>query len=164
MPFRMMILAVLAAGLFSIPSACQRESAATDTGDEAKPSGRVAGATAETGATPLSKGPTEVITLTDSNFESLVLKADRLVVVDFYADWCKPCKVLAPRIAELAKENGGKVVFGKLDTDNNGRTSGKYMVRALPTLMVFKNGRPVETIVGLWPKDYIQKKIEEVGR
>ncbi len=164
MLYRVIALLIVAVGLLSIPSACHRESVATESKDASNPTGHVAGVAAESAEKPLSKGPTEVITLSDANFDKLVLKADRLVVVDFYADWCKPCKALAPRIAELAKENKGDVVFGKLDTDANGKVSGKYTVRALPTVMIFKNGKPVDTLVGLWPKDYIQKKIDSASR
>lgn len=164
MLYRAIALLIIAVGLLSIPSACHRETVATDSKDSANSTGRVAGEAAESADRPLSKGPTEVITLSDANFDKLVLKADRLVVVDFYADWCKPCKALAPRIAELAKENKGNVVFGKLDTDANGSVSRKYTIQKLPTVMIFKNGKPVETLFGLWPKDYYQKKIDAAKR
>lgn len=160
MYYRGLILAVLSLVLLSIPAACNRESAATDSENVSEAKGSVAGASVNT---PAGEGTTDVLIFTDSNFKKYVLNSDRVVVVDFYADWCKPCKALAPRIEELAKENEGKILFGKLNTDLNGQTSRKYAVQALPTLMIFKNGEPAETIVGLYAKNYIQAKIDKVS-
>lgn len=161
MYYRGLILAILSLLLLSIPAACNRESAATDSENVAEAKGSVAGASVNT---PAGEGTTDVLIFTDSNFKKYVLNSDRVVVVDFYADWCKPCKALAPRIEELAKENEGKILFGKLNTDLNGQTSRKYAVQALPTLMIFKNGEPAETIVGLYAKNYIQAKIDKVAK
>ncbi|MCB9853027.1 MAG: thioredoxin [Phycisphaerales bacterium] len=157
---RALLLTVLAAGLACIPSACNRESAATDSQEPVKPV-KVAGATAESAAPKSTKAPTDVVLLSDSNFAKLVLQSDVPVVVDFYADWCGPCKKLAPILDQLAKEYDGKVLFGKINTDHNGRTSSKYSVRALPTVMIFKGGKAVETFVGLFPKDYVKATIDK---
>lgn len=95
--------------------------------------------------------------LTDGDFEEKVIKADRVVLVDFYADWCGPCKMAAPVIEELADEYEGKVVVAKLDVDANQASAVKYGVMSIPTVIVFKGGKEVERQVGFGGKDmYVQ--------
>ena len=95
------------------------------------------------------------------NFETEVLKADKITVVDFYADWCGPCRKLGPIMEEIEQELGEKVSFTKINTDDNIEAAKKYQVSGLPTLLVFKNGEPIERIVGLMPKSSIITNIEK---
>ncbi|MFT3983122.1 MAG: thioredoxin [Lachnospiraceae bacterium] len=88
----------------------------------------------------------------DANFEEKVLKSEKPVLVDFYADWCGPCKMMGPLVEEIAKEYGDSVVVGKLNIDDNMATAQDYKVMTIPTLMVFKNGVPAETSIGVVPK------------
>jgi len=96
----------------------------------------------------------------DDNFEKEVLKSDKPVIVDFWAEWCGPCRVLGPRFEELSEEMKD-VKFCKLDVDKNQKTSMKYGVRSIPTLLMFKDGEVAGTIVGAYPKDMIKQKIKE---
>jgi thioredoxin 1 len=89
---------------------------------------------------------------TDENFDHQVLESNIPVLVDFWAEWCGPCQLLAPIIEELAEEYHGRVKVGKLDTDNAVRTASKYNVQSIPTVIVFVRGQPAERIVGLRPK------------
>src|SRR5262245_59260040 len=100
-----------------------------------------------------------VQTFTDSNFESDVLKAGTPVLVDFWAEWCGPCKRLAPTIEALATEYAGKLTVGKLNVDENPNVSFKYQIRSIPTLMLFKGGQAVESLVGLAQKQDLAKVI-----
>ena len=102
-----------------------------------------------------------VQTFTDSNFESDVLKAAPPVLVDFWAPWCGPCKRLGPTVDALATEYAGKVSIGKLNVDDNPDVSFKYQVRGIPTLLLFKGGQVVETVVGLIDKDSLKKLIDK---
>ena len=88
----------------------------------------------------------------DEEFEGKILKSDKPVVVDFWAEWCGPCKMLAPILEEVSKELGDKVDIAKMDIDSNLQTPAKYGVRGIPTLILFKNGEVVDTKVGLSPK------------
>jgi thioredoxin 1 len=99
------------------------------------------------------------MTFTDANFEAEVLKSEVPVLVDFYADWCGPCKMMAPSIEQLATEYEGKVKIGKLDVDTNGVTAQHYRVMSIPTLLIFKGGEVVDTIVGAVPKNQVEAKI-----
>lgn len=98
--------------------------------------------------------------LTDQNFEEQVLKSDKPVLVDFWAQWCGPCLAIAPAIEELSKEFDGKAVVGKLDVDSNPEVAMKYGIRNIPTLLVFKGGEVVDKQVGAAPKSALAKKIE----
>jgi thioredoxin 1 len=97
---------------------------------------------------------TEPFHVTDSNFEQTI-KSNKLVLVDFWANWCGPCRALAPTIVELAKEYSGKVLIGKLDVDENPVTAEKFQVFSIPTMIVFKDGQEIDRIVGLCPKNRI---------
>jgi thioredoxin 1 len=102
------------------------------------------------------------ITFTDSNFDTEALKSDLPVVVDFWAAWCGPCRMIAPIIEELAGEYDGKVKIGKLDVDENQQTAIKYGVRSIPTVLVFKGGELIDTIIGAVPKSVFVEKINKV--
>ncbi|NLP34829.1 MAG: thioredoxin [Clostridiales bacterium] len=97
---------------------------------------------------------------TDANFQSEALESDIPVLVDFYADWCGPCKMIAPVVEELASEYEGKIKIGKLNVDDNPKTAEKYRVMSIPTMIILKNGEPVETVVGVVPKKSLQDKLE----
>ena len=97
---------------------------------------------------------------TTDNFETEVIKSDLPVVVDFYADWCGPCKMMGPAVAAMEELFQGKVKVGKLNVDNAPKIAERYNVMSIPTLIFFKNGQPVETSVGLISKDVLQGKIE----
>jgi thioredoxin 1 len=99
------------------------------------------------------------IILTDSNFDSEVSK-HKLIVVDFWAPWCGPCRMVGPLIEELASEYSGKVAFGKLNVDDNRMVPSRFGVRGIPTLMVFKDGDAVDTVVGACPKPHIESKFK----
>ncbi len=97
---------------------------------------------------------------TADNFENEVLKSDIPVVVDFYADWCGPCKMMAPSVAAMEELFRGKIKVGKLNVDNAPAIAERYNVMSIPTLIFFKNGQEAEKSVGLIPKDTLQAKIE----
>ncbi len=100
------------------------------------------------------------ITFTDDNFETEVLQSDKPVLVDFWAVWCGPCKIIAPFVEELASELEGKAKVGKLDVDNNQESAIKYGVRSIPTVLIFKGGKVVDTIIGAVPKIQLKQKLE----
>ncbi|MBB2181281.1 thioredoxin [Lachnospiraceae bacterium MD1] len=100
------------------------------------------------------------IQFTDANFQKEVLESDIPVLVDFYADWCGPCKMVAPIITELAEEYKGVFKIGKLNVDENSETAAKYRVMSIPTLIIFKNGEAIDSMVGALPKKALQDKIE----
>lgn len=100
------------------------------------------------------------VVLSDTTFGTNVEKNSGLVLVDFWATWCGPCKMIAPIVAEIASENDGKITVGKLDVDANGQTAMKYGVMSIPTLILFKNGQPVERLVGYMPKERLMNKIK----
>ena len=101
-----------------------------------------------------------VQTFTDSNFEETVMKAGQPVLVDFWAEWCGPCKRLAPTIEALAGEYTGKVTIGKLNVDENPATAFKFQIRGIPAMLVFKDGQVVESVVGLTPKEELKKVLD----
>ncbi len=98
----------------------------------------------------------------DSNFDQMVLKAGKPVLVDFWAIWCKPCLMVDPIVDELAEEYNGKINFVKVDVDNNPKIATNYGIRSIPTLLIFKNGAPVSHIVGLRPKGDLKRNLDAV--
>lgn len=100
------------------------------------------------------------VNVDDSSFEQVVLKATAPVLVDFWATWCGPCRMVAPVVEELAKEYSGRVTFAKVDVDKNPETARKYGVMSIPTLIVFKNGNAVSNVVGFRPKAELKKNID----
>ena len=100
--------------------------------------------------------------VSDANFETEVLKASGPVVVDFWAEWCGPCRMIAPSVEEIAKEYAGKAVVAKMDTDANPATPMQFGIMGIPTLIFFKNGKEVDRLVGAAPKQQIAKKLDTV--
>lgn len=100
--------------------------------------------------------------LTDQNFDEEIKKATLPVFVDFYADWCGPCKMLAPIIDEIAKEMEGKIIVGKLDVDASPTTAQKFNVMSIPTLILFKSGQPVKQLVGYQGKEALLKQLVDI--
>jgi len=102
------------------------------------------------------------ITITDENFQTEVINSSEPVLIDFWATWCGPCRMIAPIVEELAGEFNGKIKIGKLDVDNNQQTSIQYGVRSIPTLLIFKDGKVKDTIIGAVPKSNIVQKLNAV--
>ena len=98
--------------------------------------------------------------ITDSNFEELVLKSDKPVLVDFWAEWCGPCRMVGPIVEELSKDYDGRVVVGKVNVDHNSNISANYGIRNIPTILIFKNGEIVDKQVGAVPKANLAAKID----
>jgi thioredoxin len=98
----------------------------------------------------------------EDNFQSIVLQSKSPVMVDFWAQWCGPCLASAPVLEELAKEYAGKMDFAKVDVDANGPLAAKYGIAAIPTMLVFKGGQPVQQITGYKPKKELKKVLDEV--
>ena len=99
------------------------------------------------------------IVITDTSFQNDVLDADTPVLVDFWAEWCGPCRMIAPHVKDIAKEYDGKLKVAKMDIDSNPTVPGRYGIRSIPTLMVFKGGEVVARIVGARPKDAIMAEV-----
>ena len=103
-----------------------------------------------------------VTEINDANFEEFAKQEDLLIIMEFGANWCGPCKVIAPIIEEISKEYEGKVVIGKMDVDSNVETPAKYGIRSIPTLLFFKNGEIVDRLVGAQKKDILVAKLESL--
>ena len=97
------------------------------------------------------------VEITDSNFQNEVLQSDKPVLLDFWAEWCGPCKMVAPVVEELAKEYDGKLKVGKVDVDSNQQTSMQYGIRSIPTLLIFKGGKVVDQLIGASGKRLLKK-------
>jgi thioredoxin 1 len=100
------------------------------------------------------------LTITDATFETEVLNAPEPVLVDFWATWCGPCKMIAPALEEIATEQSGRLKIAKLDVDANGETAMRFGVQSIPTLILFKDGQQVERLLGAMPKQSIMSKLE----
>ena len=103
----------------------------------------------------------DIVTVSDATFEQAVLKSDTPVVVDFWADWCGPCHLLAPVVEQLADEFSGRLKFAKLDVDANPATPGQYGIRGIPTLIVFRSGAETQRFVGFQPEDSLRGELEK---
>jgi len=111
---------------------------------------------------PFQESPMAIKTVTDSSFGVDVLGASQPVLVDFWAEWCGPCRMIAPALEELSDELGDRVTIAKLNIDENPEAPSKYGVRGIPTMILFKNGEPAATKVGAEPKSRIQGWLEGV--
>ena len=104
----------------------------------------------------------KTIAVDEGNFEELVLQAKIPVLVDFWATWCGPCRMVAPVVEELAEDYDGRISFGKVDVDQNPRIASQYGIMSIPSLLIFKDGKPVSNIVGFRPKDQLKKNLDDV--
>jgi len=104
------------------------------------------------------------VTFTDATFEEEVLKAKGVVLVDFWAEWCMPCQMLGPIIEEIANETEGKYKIGKLDVDGNQVTAAKYQVMSIPSVLIFKDGNLVDTLIGVRPKESYVAALEAAAK
>ncbi len=103
----------------------------------------------------------KIVTVSDAEFESSVVQGDKPALIDFWAEWCQPCKMLAPTVEEIAGEYEEKILVGKLNVDDNPATATKYGIRGIPTLLLFKGGQVVQQLVGVKSKAEIKKVIDE---
>jgi len=104
----------------------------------------------------------KALTVTDASFEQEVLKSNTPVMVDFWAEWCGPCKMIAPILDEIAQEFDGRIKVAKLDVDSNNKTAGRYNIMSIPSLLFFKDGQLVDQIVGAMPKSQLTTRLEKV--
>jgi len=100
------------------------------------------------------------IAVTDSTFDEIVIKSKNPVLVDFWATWCRPCQMVSPILEELTSEYSGRLTIAKLDVDQNQQTAQKYHVMSIPTMIIFKQGKPVANIVGFKPKDKLKQELD----
>ena len=100
-------------------------------------------------------------TFTDQNFQDEVIKSDTPALVDFWAPWCAPCRIVSPIIEELAKEYEGKIKVGKVNVDENPNTAAQFGIMSIPSILIFKNGEPVKTMIGAQSRENFKKGIEE---
>jgi len=116
--------------------------------------------TATTGKSGGNGWPEATVLVNDSNFDDFIKKYPK-VVIDCWAPWCGPCRMLSPTIDSLAKDHKGKVVYGKLNTDDNFGTAGKYKIMSIPTLLFFKNGKLVDKMIGAAPRTVVEQNINK---
>tara|TARA_B100001750_G_C15443407_1_gene564844 strand:- start:706 stop:1035 length:330 start_codon:yes stop_codon:yes gene_type:complete len=102
----------------------------------------------------------EPFAVTDADFEEKVLNSKNPVLVDFWAEWCGPCKMIAPMVDELAEEFDGQMAFAKVDVDTNPITAVTYGIRSIPALLIFRDGQPIDQIIGAVPKGQLRKKLD----
>lgn len=112
--------------------------------------------------TPLSVAGNEPVVITDANFAEVIERSDIPVLIDLWAAWCGPCRMIAPTIEALAKEMSGRVLVGKLDVDANPATAARFRVQSIPTLLILKNGREVDRLIGVQSKDAILGRLKAV--
>ncbi|MDX1673451.1 MAG: thioredoxin [Longimicrobiales bacterium] len=103
----------------------------------------------------------EPIAVDDGNFETEIEGSEGLAMVDFWAEWCGPCRMVAPVVKQLASEYEGRLKVGKLDVDSNQQTAMRFNIRSIPSILFFKDGKHVDTVVGAVPKPMLERKIEE---
>ena len=111
------------------------------------------------GGKNMNNMPDSTLKITDADFDDFVKKYNT-IVIDCWAPWCGPCRIVGPVIDELAKEMQGKIVFGKLNVDENQKTSMKYQIMSIPTMLIFKNGNLIDKLIGAIPKDQLKQKLE----
>ncbi len=99
--------------------------------------------------------------LNDDNFEEKILKSDKVAMVDFWAEWCGPCRMVGPVVEELANEYDGKAIIGKVNVDNNPQISQKHGIKSIPAILFFKNGEVVDKQIGAVPKNILQQKLDQ---
>jgi len=103
-----------------------------------------------------------VLQVTDADFEQEIIKSEIPVMVDFWAEWCGPCKIVGPTVEELAKDYEGRVKIAKMDVDSNRETPTRFGIRNIPTLILFKNGEVAQTIVGAHPKSHLEEELKKL--
>ncbi|MFH1004741.1 MAG: thioredoxin [Bacteroidota bacterium] len=101
------------------------------------------------------------IEFTDANFDELVIKSDKPVLVDFWAEWCGPCRMMGPIVEELAEKYDGKMIIGKINVDNNSNITSRYGIRSIPTLLIFKNGQVVDNQIGSASLSVLENKLKK---
>ena len=104
----------------------------------------------------------DIMQVTDENFDAEIMKSDLLAMVDFWAEWCGPCRMVGPVVEELSKVYEGKIKIAKMDVDKNRQTPAKFGIRNIPTLIFFKGGQVAQTIIGAQPKSYIEGEIKKL--
>jgi thioredoxin len=103
----------------------------------------------------------ELTQITDDNFEEKVIKSSKPVLVDFWATWCRPCLMVAPILEELSVEFGDRLTIYKVDVDNNNKTASRFSVMSIPTMILFKDGKPASHLVGFKPKEDLKRELED---